>query len=221
MLERFVSAIVVGLGVRLERASSRIAQKTMPAFANDPEDLTIELPRRIKNPERIFIGDHVKLGPNCVLSAATRYPGPWLRHPEGRHVEQTFEPILRIGHRVTATGALRVFALRQIMIEDDVMFASNIFLCDALHAYRNPHEPYKYQGMEAPDPIVVERGCWIGENVVILPGVTIGECSVIGANSVVTRSVPARSIAAGVPAEVMKRWDDDAKTWAAAPGDSE
>jgi acetyltransferase-like isoleucine patch superfamily enzyme len=213
VLNRFVSAIVVRLGVRLERASAQIAQRSMPAFANDPDNLVIDLPRRVKNPERIFLGDDIRLGPNCVLSANTRYPGGWLRHPEGRHVEQTFEPTLRIGNRVTATSSLQIFALREIVIEDDVMFASNAFLCDALHAYRTASEPYKYQGMDTPRPIRIERGCWIGQNVVVLPGVIIGECSIIGANSVVTRSVPARSIAAGAPARVMKRWSEDGQTW--------
>jgi acetyltransferase-like isoleucine patch superfamily enzyme len=64
-------------------------------------------------------------------------------------------------------------------------------------------------------PIVIKRGCWIGQNVVILPGVTIGELSIIGANSVVTRDVPARSIAVGAPARVIKSWDATARRWVA------
>jgi lipopolysaccharide O-acetyltransferase len=54
---------------------------------------------------------------------------------------------------------------------------------------------------------------WIGEHVVILPGVRIGEYSVIGANSVVTESVPARSVAVGAPARVVRRWSDERGSW--------
>jgi acetyltransferase-like isoleucine patch superfamily enzyme len=64
-------------------------------------------------------------------------------------------------------------------------------------------------------PIVIKRGCWIGQNVVVMPGVTIGELSIIGANSVVTRDVPARSIAVGSPATVIKTWDATGRRWVA------
>lgn len=62
-------------------------------------------------------------------------------------------------------------------------------------------------------PIKIGRGCWIGQNVVVMPGVTIGEMSIIGANSVVTSNIPERSIAMGTPARVMKRWDEQKKDW--------
>lgn len=54
-------------------------------------------------------------------------------------------------------------------------------------------------------PIRVERGAWIGAHATILAGVTIGENAVVAAGAVVTKDVPANSIAAGVPARVIKR----------------
>ena len=54
------------------------------------------------------------------------------------------------------------------------------------------------------DPVTIEDNCWIGANVVILPGVTIGRDSVIGAGSVVTRDVPASVVAAGNPCRVLR-----------------
>ena len=127
---------------------------------------------------------------------------------------QTFEPTLRIGHRVTATASLQVFAQQSVVVEDDVMFASNVFLNDGSHGYRTATLPYKYQPIVNIAPIVVGRGSWIGQNVVIMPGVTIGEHAIVGANSVVTESVPPRCIAAGSPARVLKRWDDRHERWA-------
>jgi lipopolysaccharide O-acetyltransferase len=61
--------------------------------------------------------------------------------------------------------------------------------------------------------VEIGRGCWIGQNVVILPSVKIGEMSIIGANSVVTQSIPERSIAVGAPARVIKQWDDKNREW--------
>jgi len=57
------------------------------------------------------------------------------------------------------------------------------------------------------DNVIIENDVWIGANVVILPGVTIGECSVIAAGSVINKDIPPFTIAAGVPAKVIKQID--------------
>jgi acetyltransferase-like isoleucine patch superfamily enzyme len=220
-LKRVILKLVVKLGVLLERSGRQIGEASLPAFANRPKGFVMQLPRRIHNPERITLGDDVKLGPNSVLSANSEYPGGWMHHPEGRHVTQQFDSRIVIGHRVTATSALQVVALKEIVIEDDVMFASNNFICDGLHAYHHANEPYKYQGMTRIAPIRIGRGSWIGQNVIVMPGVTIGELAIVGANSVVTRDVPARCIAVGNPARVVKRWDEAAQRWQAVTDDEE
>ena len=93
------------------------------------------------------------------------------------------------------------------------MFASNVFICDGLHSTRSAETPYKYQGMTRIAPIRIGRGSWIGQNVVILPGVNIGELVTVGANSVVTADIPPRSIALGNPAKVIKRWNATDGEW--------
>ena len=213
MLRRIFSNPFVALGVRLQGLNHKIAAASLPEFSNSPRRLDIQLPRRIQNPRRIALGDDVKLGPNSVLSANTEYPGGWMRHPEGHHVSQQFDSRIVIGDRVTATSALQVVALKEIVIEDDVMFASNVFICDGLHSTRSAETPYKYQGMTRIAPIRIGRGSWIGQNVVILPGVNIGELVTVGANSVVTADIPPRSIALGNPAKVIKRWNATDGEW--------
>lgn len=104
-------------------------------------------------------------------------------------------------------------ALQAITIEDDVMLAGNVFISDGSHGLEHADMPYKFQPMSRIAPVTIKRGCWIGQNVVVLPGVTIGEMAIVGANSVVTQDVPARSIAAGCPARVVKRWDPQALMW--------
>lgn len=176
-------------------------------------------PRTIVNPAAIHLGAAVKLGPGSELKANTSFPGGWMRHPEGRHVSQTFAPVIRIGDRVTATGALQIVAFKEIVIEDDVMFAANIFVSDGMHGTTTADEPYKYQGITNVSPVRIGRGSWIGQNAVIMPGVTVGELAVIGANSVVTRDVPPRTVAVGAPARVVKRWDLTAQAWRAPDGE--
>lgn len=64
-------------------------------------------------------------------------------------------------------------------------------------------------------PVKIGKNTWIGEGVVIMPGVTIGEGCVIGANSVVTKSIEKHSMAVGVPAKVIKRFDEKTMEWVA------
>ena len=210
--EKFVQSILT----RFVRKAEALLQADLPRFGNSPNNLTIQLPRRITNPDRMYFGDNVSIGPGAVLTAQIQYPGPWLRNPDGSSSVQEFDPRIFIGNRVTSTGALSITALSEVRIEDDVMFAPNVMISDGSHGYETANQPYKYQKMWKIAPVTIRQGCWIGQNVVILPGVTIGELSIIGSNSVVTTSIPARSIAAGAPARVIKYWDDVAHRWSLA-----
>ena len=126
---------------------------------------------------------------------------------------QYFDPVIKIGNRVTATGGLQIAAQREVIIEDDVMLASNVYINDAMHGYSNANVPYKYQKLWRIESVIIGAGSWVGQNVVILPGVTIGKLSVIGANSVVTKSIPAQCIAVGSPAKIVKKWNDQTNAW--------
>ncbi len=200
------------LGRLIRDLDDEIDRETLPRFANTPKNLRIESPRRIANSQCIWIGDDVSLGPGCLLSATRRYPGKFMQGAGDVEVQE-FEPVIRIGNRVSATGYLTIGAAREVEIEDDVLFASHIFIGDNQHGHAETERPYKYQPLEQIAPVRIGRGSWIGEHVVILPGVTIGEMSIIGANSVVSESIPPRSIAVGSPARVVRRWDDGSGSW--------
>jgi acetyltransferase-like isoleucine patch superfamily enzyme len=183
--------------------NKNIAQANMPKFANSPENLSILMPRKIVNPSKIFLGNDVRLGSRCILHALTEYPGGWA-HPQKNHVSQKFNPMIIIGNRVVASGSLHLAAAHKIVIEDDVMFAANVFVCDCTHGYYKTDVPYKYQALSNIAPTIIKKGSWIGQNAVILPGVTIGEFSIIGANSVVNKDIPDKCIAFGAQAKVIK-----------------
>jgi acetyltransferase-like isoleucine patch superfamily enzyme len=213
-LGRFlVNFVVIKLGVILYNLRMVIARKTLPGFANEPKELFIDFPRRFANPDRIRIGDHVSLGPGTFLSAITQYPTAWMRYHKEDPPFQKFEPRIIIGNRVTATADLQIVSVKEVVIEDDVMFASNIHINDSLHGYENADQPYKYQPLTQIAPICIRHGCWIGQNTIILPGVTIGELTIIGANSLVNCDIPARCIAVGSPARIIKRWNEKKQRW--------
>jgi acetyltransferase-like isoleucine patch superfamily enzyme len=213
LIRRVNRRLATELGIRIYQANAAIASRTLPKFANTPKDLIIELPRRINNPQCIFLGDNVWLGPGTLLNPVTRYPSFSMKHPGKEYNVQRFDPKIIIGNRVTATGNLTIGAAREVIIEDDVLLASNIAILDNLHGYEKPDEPYKYQPLSHIAPVLIKRGCWIGNNVVILPGTTIGEMTIIGANSVVTKSIPDRCIAVGAPARISKKWDKATQQW--------
>lgn len=201
------------IGVVITRINNKVEDAKLQNFANNPKNLIIELPRRIACPERIFIGDDVWLGPGSLIIAIDSYPTPPMKHPTKEQNVQIFDPKIVIGNRVTSTANLVLAAMQEIVVEDDVMFASNINITDGFHGYRNANEPYKYQEMMGIAPIRIKKGCWIGQNVVITPGVTIGEFAIIGANSVVTSNIPDRCIASGTPARVSKKWNEEVRDW--------
>ncbi len=94
-----------------------------------------------------------------------------------------------------------------IVIEDNVMLGAGVHIYVTSHRFDDPQIPIIDQGFSPSAPVVLRRGCWIGAHSIILPGVEIGENSVIGAGSVVTKSVPARVLAAGNPHKVIRTID--------------
>jgi acetyltransferase-like isoleucine patch superfamily enzyme len=96
----------------------------------------------------------------------------------------------------------------EIIIEDDVLLGGGIHFYTNNHKFDNTSIPIIDQGYPTPsigDSIRVQRGSWIGANAVILPGVTIGKNSVVGAGSIVTKSVPPRVVVAGNPAKILRQ----------------
>jgi acetyltransferase-like isoleucine patch superfamily enzyme len=92
-----------------------------------------------------------------------------------------------------------------IIIEDDVLIGSCVHLYTGNHAFERLNIPIIDQGHKPFADIVLKKGCWVSANVTILAGVIIGENSVVAAGSVVTKSVPAGVVVAGVPAKIIKQ----------------
>ena len=139
-------------------------------------------------------------------------------------VELTYEPErkhvrLMIGRDVQINDYVHITAANQVTIEDNVLIASKVYISDCSHGsygrdgvHDNPNTIPAARKLHHQSVHIKEKA-WIGESVSILPGVTIGKGSIIGANSVVNRNIPDFCIAAGVPARVIKTFDPVSKTW--------
>jgi acetyltransferase-like isoleucine patch superfamily enzyme len=116
----------------------------------------------------------------------------------------------KIGRRST------ISAKNSIVIGEDVLLAPSVMIMDHNHEYSDPESPIHAQGMTEGGRIVIGRNSWLGHGCVIVCSrgmLTIGENSVVGANAVVTSSVPPRCVVTGSPARVVKRYDPNSRQW--------
>lgn len=90
-----------------------------------------------------------------------------------------------------------------IIIEDDVSLAGNNYLL----AHSNPYPHFKNVIKSFVAPVIIKKGAWLGTGAMIMPEVTVGEYSIVAAGSVVTKDVPEKVIAGGMPAKIIKEID--------------
>lgn len=129
----------------------------------------------------------------------------------------------KIGRRVIYYPSVWIFTGRNLVIGDDVDFAKDVLVTTdggvsigdrVLIGYRTqilssnhnvPPKPERiFSAGHSKAPVVIDKDVWIGANCIILPGVTIGEGTIIAAGSVVTKSIPSFVYAAGIPARIIK-----------------
>jgi maltose O-acetyltransferase len=108
---------------------------------------------------------------------------------------------IRIGARCFANYGLVALDVAAITIGDDVQIGPNVQLLTPTHPLEA--EPRR-QKWEAAEPITIGDNVWLGGGAIVCPGVTIGADTVVGAGAVVTRDLPARALALGNPARVVR-----------------
>ena len=123
-------------------------------------------------------------------------PGVWITAPDRARV--------RIGGGTFLNQGVMIAAVELVEIGEHCMLANGCFVTDGAHRFDDPDRPVPWQGFTTKGPTRLGANVWLGANVVVTSGVTIGERCVIGANSVVTRDIPAFSVAAGAPAKVLR-----------------
>jgi acetyltransferase-like isoleucine patch superfamily enzyme len=135
---------------------------------------------------RLEVGPGVRLMPGCWITA----PG---------------EARVNIGRHTYLNLGCTIAAYEEVRIGQHCMFANGCFVTDADHRYDDPRTPMYEQGYRVKGPTIIGDNVWCGVNVVVLGGVTVGDHCVIGANSVVTHDIEPFSVAAGIPAQVIRK----------------
>lgn len=194
----------VALLTALATKANTIWKQTTYPFAKFGKEVSIHYTCDVRRScaNRISIGDSVYLAPDV-----------WLNVPE-RTADAVPAIILgdgcRIGRRCMIT------AKNSVCLEAEVLLGPSVLIADHGHEFSDIGVPIHAQGLTPGGTVRLERNCWIGYGaaVVCTSGeLVIGQNSVIGANSVVTQSVPPFSVVAGNPGKIVRQYDKALGKW--------
>lgn len=161
----------------------------------------IHPPFHSNNPSQVYVGDNCQIWSWGWIDCVSEYFG------------QKFDPRIDIGDGTYIGFRCHIIACGRMSIGAGCVIADGVYISDNLHGFSDFEKPILEQPLSHPGPVTIGDSVWIGEGAKVLPNVTIGSHSVVGAGSVVTKNIPEYSIAVGAPARVIKVYDRDTKTW--------
>lgn len=183
----------------IERLRRKVAQQEFRKnhFKAIGSDNYVGLNCSFRSPENISIASGLRMGDNCALQTWPVYRG-----------ESTGNiPCLMIGNSVSFMNSCQISCMNRIEIGDGCLFGDNVFITDNYHG-ANSAEELSIRPIErklfSKGEVIIGKNVWIGRNVCIMPAVKIGDGAIVAANAVVTKDIPANTIAAGVPARVIR-----------------
>jgi len=140
----------------------------------------------------IRVGDRVKIGRYAVLTA-------W--------ANDTYKPEIVIDNGAHIGDFIHISAINKIIVGENCLTGRFVTISDNSHGEIDFGElstaPLKRK-LISKGPVIIGKNVWIGDKVTILANVTIGDGAIIGANSVVTKDIPPYTVAAGIPAKIIK-----------------
>lgn len=188
---------MLGIGRVKQLVTQRREKK---AFCRKGKNVLLGKHCEIRHSHYMMCGNNVVIGEYSKLLCYNR-------------IENVEKPVLIIGSNFNATRRLTVQCGNSIKIGDNVLIASDVFIIDYNHG-TDPQTPnYLDNPLETKGGVEIGDGVWIGNNCVILQNVSIGKKSIVGAGSVVTKSIPPYSIAVGNPAKVIKKYNHSTEKW--------
>ena len=145
--------------------------------------------------KEMHIGTNTRIQSHSVLESWTRYGN------------QEFTPYISIGNNCKIGEYFHITSCNRIIIGDGLLTGRYVLITDNSHgslSHADANTPPIKRQLESKGEIAIGNNVWLGDKVTILAGVHIGDNVIIGANSVVTKDIPSNSMAAGIPAKVLK-----------------
>lgn len=156
-------------------------------------------PMRIRGKSRISIGDYVFIMNGVRIETIRMWRGIILN---GR---------LSIGDCTSFQQHCHIISANSVKIGRGCVFSAFVYISDCSHSYA-PLDNIMESALDI-KPVSIGNHCFVGIGSCILPGVSLGNNVVIGANSVVTHDIPENCMAVGAPAKVIKKWDFECNQW--------
>jgi acetyltransferase-like isoleucine patch superfamily enzyme len=182
----------------LVRAARKTGTRRLAAFGSGS---VVVPPATILSPHRIEIGNDVLIFENATFSVVEDYRG------------RQHAPRLRIGDGTVIGHSIWFSCVGEITVGERVLIGHGVLIADSFHEYADPARPILLQPMAEPRRVIVGSGAIVGPGAAILSGSTIGENAYVVPNAVVVGDVPPRSVVAGNPARVIRRWDASTERW--------
>jgi len=145
---------------------------------------------------------YISVGQGTLIAAGVQLTA-WDRHNDSR-----FMPSISIGDHCTIRENSHITAINSISIGNHLLTGTNVLITDNSHGKASREQmdiPPTQRPLFSKGPVKIGNNVWLDNNVCVMPGVTIGDGAIIGANAVVTHDIPAYSVAAGIPAKVIKQ----------------
>ena len=159
-------------------------------------------PLRVLGGKRIVFGDYTSVMPGLRIEAVEKYK------------DEIYKPEICIGDRVNIEQNVHITCASKISIGNDCSILANVLITDIIHHYEDiTCAPRDAELLTA--PVSIGEQTMVGMGARIMPGVSIGKHCVIGTNAVVTKSVEDYCVVAGIPARVIKKYDENSKQWIA------
>ncbi len=162
---------------------------------------SIASPYKVYGASHIEIGERTRILTHSVLNAMERYE------------QEVFDPGIRIGNDVYIGHYACIAGVGLIEIGDGCVLSDYVYITDVAHGVDPDAGPIIQQKLICKGAVTIGKNSFIGYRSCILPGVTLGEHCVVGANSVVTHSFPAYMMIAGSPAKVIKTFSKEKHEW--------
>jgi acetyltransferase-like isoleucine patch superfamily enzyme len=164
----------------------------------------MEWPRQLQGRRHIHIGAATYIKSNGFIGAIAKYAG------------RQYTPEVRIGDHVYIGRNAYITCCNRVSIGNGAVLSEHVYITDLNHGFDPAAGLIMSQGLESKGPVAVGENCFLGYRVAVMPGVTLGDWCIVGANSVVTHSFPAYSMIAGVPARLIRVYRSEERRWVSA-----
>lgn len=167
----------------------------MRMFKKFGEGSTMAKPLIIRNLDCVSVGKHTSILQMATITAIKEY------------MDNTFTPSIKIGNNCSLGKFIHITSINKIVLRDNVLIGNYVTITDHSHGQTNKLNvlpPPIQRQLYSKGMVVIEDNVWIGDKCTILPGVTIGKGCIIGANTVVTKSIPPYTIVAGNAGSIIK-----------------